>query len=381
MQPGNPMAAIFFSGRGVQALTDPTKQIYSLDGLPHITSSPTPEVAMAIQLEFGGTVDQQIDLVLDFVYAASLRGYTSINPPEGEPKPTPLPAAPATRPSTRPAVAATRPATTQPATTQVAAADPKAYGLPVIPGITGPLPDLHPVTPATPAGPASAGPAVAAGSGSITGKVLLTGAPPQRKPIDVRGVGDCARQHGSTGGTIPDDTVAVAKDGSIRNVVVSIKNVPKGPHAVPKEPAVLDQKGCWYSPRVLPMMVGQSVVVKNSDPFTHNVHGLPQINGEFNFGQGNIDPGRPIAPMKKAETFRVKCDVHPWMTSTFVVLDHPYFALTKEDGSFTITGLPPGKYVLTTWHELSEKIPPVEQEVTVESGKPAEVKLTLTVAE
>jgi hypothetical protein len=197
--------------------------------------------------------------------------------------------------------------------------------------------------------------------------------------IPAQGTAECARQHGTTGGSIPDDVIAVAADGAIRGVVVSIKNAPRGP--VPKEPAILDQKGCWYSPRVIPMMVGQPILVKNSDPFLHNVHGLPEQNTPFNFGQGNINPGQPIAPMKKVETFKVKCDVHAWMTSTFVVMDHPFFAATKEDGSFTITGLPPGKYTLTTWHELGEKIPPVEQEVTVESGKPAEVKLTMNLAE
>lgn len=388
IQPGNPMASIFFSGRGVQALTDPSKLIYSLDGLPHITSSPTPEVAMAIQLEFGGTVDQQIDLVLDFIYAASLRGYTSINPPEGEPKPTPLPPPPTTRsanaatapvtaPATRPA--ATGPAGTRPATTQVAVADPKAYGLPIIPGITGPLPEMRPITPATPATPA-AGPAVAAaGSGSITGKVILQGQPPPARKINVGATPQCANQH--PGGSITDDVVAVAADGAIRNVIVMIKNIPKGPHAVPKVAAELDQKGCWYTPRVLPMMVGQRVIAKNSDPFLHNIHTLPALNPSDNFAQSNIDPGKPLRTPIKVETYKVKCDVHPWMVSTFVVLDHPYFAATKADGLFEIKGLPPGKYTLTTWHELGEKIPPVEQEVTVESDKPAEVKLTLTIAE
>ena len=46
--------------------------------------------------------------------------------------------------------------------------------------------------------------------------------------------------------------------------------------------------------------------------------------------------------MKAVENFRVKCDVHPWMNCQFRVFDHPFFAATKEDGTFVISGLPPG---------------------------------------
>lgn len=115
IQPGNPMPAIFFSGRGVPAITDPQRSIYAPGGLPHLTSAPTPELTLRIQREFGGTVDEQRQLLLDFIFAASLHGYTSPNPPEGEPR---LRELPATRPGTRPA----------------------DLGLPAVPGITAPLP-------------------------------------------------------------------------------------------------------------------------------------------------------------------------------------------------------------------------------------------------
>jgi len=29
----------------------------------------------------------------------------------------------------------------------------------------------------------------------------------------------------------------------------------------------------------------------------------------------------------------------------------PFFAVSKQDGSFTITGLPPGTYTIEAWHE------------------------------
>ena len=135
---------------------------------------------------------------------------------------------------------------------------------------------------------------------------------------------------------------------------------------------MLDQKGCMYHPHVLPVMVGQKIVVRNDDPFLHNVHALSTINPAFNFGQPNKDPGKPIEPLKATETFRVKCDVHPWMSAWVVGLENPYFAASGEDGKFSISGLPPGQYTLTAWHEQlgTQDVP-----LTVQPGKPIAVKI------
>ena len=71
--------------------------------------------------------------------------------------------------------------------------------------------------------------------------------------------------------------------------------------------------------------------------------------------------------MKTAERFKIKCDVHPWMGAQMAVFEHPYFAVSKEDGTFKIPGnLPDGEYTLHAWHEkLGEK----EIKVTVSGGK------------
>jgi hypothetical protein len=120
----------------------------------------------------------------------------------------------------------------------------------------------------------------------------------------------------------------------------------------PAQPALLDQKGCRYEPHVLAMRVGQPIVVSNSDPLLHNVHALTMDNPAFNFGQPTLDRGRNLGPMKAAEVFKVKCDFHPWMLAYVHVFDHPYFAVTAEDGSYSIpAGLPDGRYTLVAWHE------------------------------
>jgi len=118
------------------------------------------------------------------------------------------------------------------------------------------------------------------------------------------------------------------------------------------------------------VQVGQMIVVKNSDPFLHNVHSLANVNPAFNFGQPNVDPGKPVEPMRAAETFRVKCDVHPWMSAYVGVFEHPFFAVSKEDGTFTIptAGLADGDYTVTFWHE-KYATDPIEEKVSVKDGK------------
>jgi hypothetical protein len=196
----------------------------------------------------------------------------------------------------------------------------------------------------------------------ITGTVSFEGEAPEPAQIDMQAVKECAAQH-------PDgayDESIMVTDGKLANVVVSVKADGLAGEA-PSQAAVLDQKGCQYAPHVIAVMVGQPLLVKNSDPFLHNVHSLAIDNPAFNFGQPNKDPGRKVEPMKVVERFKIKCDVHPWMGAHVSVFDHPFFAVSKEDGTFTIPGnLPDGEVTLVAWHEkFGEK----EIKVNVAGGK------------
>jgi len=206
----------------------------------------------------------------------------------------------------------------------------------------------------------------------ITGKVNLDGKAPEMKDIDMSGVKECASQHADP---VQEQTVVADDKGNLANVIVSIKKQEGQdlPAETPKEAAVLDQKGCMYTPHVLAVMVGQDFVVKNDDPFLHNVHSLSTVNPAFNFGQPNKDEGKKADPMKAAEYFRVKCDVHPWMSAYVGVFEHPFFAVSKEDGTFSIptAGLPDGEYTVSFLHEKFADDPdkaPTEK-VTVKDGK------------
>jgi plastocyanin len=138
---------------------------------------------------------------------------------------------------------------------------------------------------------------------------------------------------------------------TVRNVMVSVKEG-LGDKKFPAktEPVILDQKGCEYTPHVIPLMEGQALKIRNSDDTNHNIHLLPKMNQETNFSQPKQGMEQDVKLVKE-EVFKAKCDVHPWMGCYIRVFDHPFFAVTGEEGTFEIKGLPPGKYTIEAWHE------------------------------
>lgn len=191
--------------------------------------------------------------------------------------------------------------------------------------------------------------------GTITGKVSFDGATaPEPKTIDMAADGACAAKNPNA---VAEDIVV--KNGAVEYVFVYIKDgqTTEGNKKLdsfkwdaPAE-AKLDQNGCHYVPHVIGVQVGQKLNVTNSDPTTHNVNVQPKNNDPFNQAQGSNAP--PItATFKRAEILiPVKCNQHPWMKSWIGVLKHPFFAVTKEDGTFEIKNVPPGTYTLEAWHE------------------------------
>jgi len=145
-------------------------------------------------------------------------------------------------------------------------------------------------------------------------------------------------------------------DGKLKNVVVYIKNVP-GNHTAPAKSDVIeiDQKGCRYIPHIVGVQIGQTVKIRNSDDTTHNVHYKSKLNGDWNMTQSSTGLMDPKEPFRKPEigTSLFKCDIHPWMQAGVALFDHPFFAVTKADGTFEIDtkGLPDGKYEVWAWHE------------------------------
>ncbi len=120
-------------------------------------------------------------------------------------------------------------------------------------------------------------------------------------------------------------------------------------------------------------MVGQKLRIKNSDELLHNVHCMPKVSGnkEFNFAQPEQGQVNERIFSKREVMVKFKCDVHNWMFAYVGVVEHPYFAVTDKQGSFTITNLPPGEYTLTAYHQKSHGTGPgLSQNIKIEGDKP-----------
>ncbi|MBI2933824.1 MAG: carboxypeptidase regulatory-like domain-containing protein [Planctomycetes bacterium] len=184
---------------------------------------------------------------------------------------------------------------------------------------------------------------------TVTGTVTFKGDAPKRKKIKMEADPQCLALHDKP--QLSEEAV-VDKEGRVQWCFVYVKGGLEGKtFETPKEPVVLQQKGCRYDPHVLGIMVGQDLTIHNGDPLMHNVHAIAKRNGEFNFGQ----PKQGMETSRKFDNPEVmvkfKCDVHPWMSAWLGVLTHPYYAVTGADGKYEIKGLPPGKYTLEVWHE------------------------------
>jgi len=202
-------------------------------------------------------------------------------------------------------------------------------------------------------------------AGTLTGTIKFTGRKSARKPLDMSNDPACVEAHH---GKPYDESEVVNPNGTLANVFVYVKTGLEGKQfPIPATPATIDQKGCWFNPRVIGIQVGQTLSVVNSDPVTHNIHPMAQINREWNHSQGAGDEPLARKFTKPEVMIRVKCNIHSWMHAFIGVLDHPYYAVSGDTGSFTIPNLPPGDYTVEAWHE---KLGAQDQKITVSpSGK------------
>jgi plastocyanin len=219
-----------------------------------------------------------------------------------------------------------------------------------------------PTPSAAPTG-APAAPA-AGGSGSISGKVTFDGTPPAPEKVKTSADPNCAKLH-PTG---LEKKVVDVSGGGLANAFVWVKSGVSGSHPAPAEPVLLDQQGCMYHPHIIVVQAGQPIKIRNSDDTLHNIHPRPTINSEFNVGQARKGMESTRTFEKEEIMIPVGCDVHPWMRSYISVVGHPFFAVTKDDGTYEIKGLPAGDYEVEVRHE---KAAPATLKVTVKANESA----------
>lgn len=210
-------------------------------------------------------------------------------------------------------------------------------------------------------------------AGALTGTVRFTGKKPARKSIDMSNDPACVESHH---GKAYEEAVVVNPNGTLANVFIYIKSGLEGKNfEAPGTPVTIDQRGCLFQPRVLGIQAGQPLQITNSDPVTHNIHPLAQVNREWNHSQGPEEPALTRKFTRPEVMIPVKCNIHRWMHAFIGVVDHPYFAVTGHDGTFEISNVPPGDYLVEAWQEV---LGTREQKVTVTPTGRIETSFTFT---
>ena len=201
---------------------------------------------------------------------------------------------------------------------------------------------------------------------TVNGTVKFDGTAPKQAKIDMSQDPGCK-------GTNEAENVIVT-GGDLANVFVYVKDgLGNRTFDVPKDPVVLDQKGCQYHPHVIGVMTGQTVQIKNDDPTTHNIHPVPKDNREWNESQAPQAAALEKSFAREEILLPVQCNQHPWMKMYVNVVKNPFYTVTGPDGKFEIKGLPPGEYTLAF---VQEKLGEQEVKVTLAAKESKTVDVT-----
>jgi plastocyanin len=194
-----------------------------------------------------------------------------------------------------------------------------------------------------------------AGAGTIKGAIRFGGGSVEVRKLNV------TVDHTMCGTTKDAEDVVVSPDKGLRNVVVSLVTPPPDAKWSVSPTVQMDEKQCVFVPRVVVVRAGGTVEFLNSDRLRHNLH---SASGGHNPAFNRTQPrGRAIPiTFRRPEIIRIDCDLHPWMRAWVVVAEHPFYTLSNDAGEFVLADVPPGRYVVQTWHEV---LGMTSQEVTV----------------
>jgi len=184
-------------------------------------------------------------------------------------------------------------------------------------------------------------------TGSLSGRITIAGTAPAPKRIEATKDSEVCGKH-----PIFDESLLVGPDKGVKNVIVIVEGAKGGKFVSQK--AVLDQKGCIYSPHVVVVPTTGELAILNSDGVLHNIHSYSTLNPPFNVAQPKF---KKVVTERfaKSEIIKATCDAHNWMQGWIVATDHPFVAVTDNEGRFAIRDLPPGHYKVEIWQETLGK--------------------------
>lgn len=209
--------------------------------------------------------------------------------------------------------------------------------------------------------------------GALEGVVRLAG-DVQVLPTRVANTTDpevCGRQHSL------EDLVVSADDRGIQYVTVALLDVPVDARGATRSRTRLevDNRRCRFVPHVAVVVVGDTIVAKNSDPVLHTTHYYGPLRSNVALPRPDMSVSRVV---RQAGIIAVLCDVHGWMKAFIRVDDHGFHDVTDETGSFAVRDIPPGSYTVEFWHE---KLGTQHIEIEVDSGETTRVEVVYSLAD
>ena len=184
--------------------------------------------------------------------------------------------------------------------------------------------------------------------GTISGTVKWSGTLPKLTAVLINKDSEVCDPQGQKRRDL--ERLLVGANGGVANTVVFLKNVTKGKAMdLPETRQALNQRTCRYEPHVLLVPGNGTVHLRSSDPILHTVHmsGASDYNLPFPFANQTI-----TRTMNHEGLVDLRCNAgHVWMNAEMMVVSHPYYAVTDEDGNFRLTNVPPGEYQIEAWHE------------------------------
>jgi hypothetical protein len=194
----------------------------------------------------------------------------------------------------------------------------------------------------------------AEGWGGLKGRFVYDGEAPAPQPLKIDKDQEVCGKH-----KLVDESLVVGPNGGLKNIVVYI-HVNQGETTPPvhpdlvkakEQPVVFDNLNCRFEPRVTLLQTDQTIMLANSDPVAHNT----KVNTLTNAPINPLIPAGGKLPQKFSAPERLPaqagCSIHPWMVGWIVIKEHPYMAVTDENGEFEIKNIPAGTWTFQFWQE------------------------------
>lgn len=217
--------------------------------------------------------------------------------------------------------------------------------------------------------------------GHLKGQLVLDGEIPKPKIVFMKGANVKDAEVCAVEDFVSDELVVDPETKGIANIFIYMRRASKvhpDLQSSTEKTIFFDQKTCRFKPHAMLVRTDQTVKVLSDDPVPHNTHSFTLRNVPFNI----LIPANTRADSPNAFTYQprfpeslpmqIKCDLHPHMQAYWLILDHPYAAVSKADGSFQIENLPAGEHEFRVWHE---KVGYVEKsfKVTIADGETNDV--------